>query len=110
MIDRVIAILERIPLPSPIKEDLIAAIRQIPEPGASISQQNGALYRACGVIKATLPDKHAQALCYHLCDQLTVPVSEKVVRASIRKNRNTPVIVSPDTFADFINEDMTFSA
>jgi len=96
MIDRVLARLQTIPLPSPIKEDLIASIRQIPE-GASVSARNGALYRACGAIKATtLPRGCTEALCRHLCDRLTVPVPENVVRASIRKNRNTPIRVMPD--------------
>lgn len=109
MIDRIIARLIALPLPAEVKTTLIADIRQIRQNGASVGAQNSALYRACGVVKARLPERIAGAVCQVLYG-LTVGVSPRVVYGAIRKNRNAPVIVSPDTFADFINEDMTFSA
>lgn len=96
MIDRIIAKLNRLPLPENAKTQLVGEISKIPDAKVGVSQQNGVVYRACGVVKAMIIEPYASAICgqlYPLC----VGVDYKTVKGAIRKNRNQPITIYPDT-------------
>lgn len=96
MIDRITAKINRLPLPENVKEQLTGAIQQIPDAKVGVSQQNGVIYKACGVVKSMVIEPYASAICgqlYPLC----VGVDYKTVKGAIRRNRNQPVTIYPDT-------------
>ena len=95
MIDRITAKINRLPLPENVKEQLTGEIAKIPDATFGVSQQNGVVYRACGVVKSMVIEPYASAICgqlYPLC----VGVDYKTVKGAIRKNRNQPVTIYPD--------------
>lgn len=96
MIDQIIAKINRLPLPDPVKAKLTGAVSQIPDATIGVSQQNGVVYRACGVVKSMVIEPYASAICgqlYPLC----VGVDYKTVKGAIRRNRNQPATIYPDT-------------
>lgn len=96
MIDKIIAKINRLPLPENVKEQLTGEIDKIPDATIGVSQQNGVVYRACGVVKSMIAEPYASAICgqlYPLC----VGVDYKTVKGAIRRNRNQPVTIYPDT-------------
>jgi len=96
MIDQIVSKINRLPLPDPVKAQLTGAIQQIPDATIGVSQQNGVVYRACGVVKSMVIEPYASAICgqlYPLC----VDVDYKTVKGAIRRNRNQPITIYPDT-------------
>jgi hypothetical protein len=96
MIDQIVSKINRLPLPDPVKAQLTCEIAKIPDATIGVSQQNGVVCRACGVVKAMISEPYASAICgqlYPLC----VGVDYKTVKGAIRRNRNQPVTIYPDT-------------
>ena len=96
MIDRITAKINRLPLPENVKEQLTSEIAKIPDATVGVSQQNGVVYRACGVVKSMVIEPYASAICgqlYPLC----AGVDYKTVKGAIRRNRDKPVEIYPDT-------------
>ena len=96
MIDQIIAKLNRLPLPENVKAQLTGEIAKIPDATVGVPQQNGVIYRVCGVVKAMIIEPYDSAICgqlYPLC----VGVDYKTVKGAIRRNRNQPVTIYPDT-------------
>lgn len=96
MIDKIIAKINRLPLPENVKAQLTGAIQQIPDATVCVAQQNNVIYKACGVVKSMVIEPYSTAICgqlYPLC----VGVDYKTVKGAIRRNRNQPVTIYPDT-------------